>query len=78
MTQPIAGIARSSCPLCGELTHVPIQRMLFRSWNDMQQRASYTSDVRKLARHFANAPECGPKFVYEYFREGAAALGVNV
>ena len=28
-----AGIARNSCPICGELTVVPVQKMLFRRSN---------------------------------------------
>lgn len=33
MTQDIAGIARNSCPLCGELTRVPVVGMLLRRSN---------------------------------------------
>ena len=33
MAQEIAGIARNSCPLCGELTRVPAVKVLFRRSN---------------------------------------------
>ncbi|HLK90961.1 MAG TPA: hypothetical protein VKZ18_13770 [Polyangia bacterium] len=40
MTQGLAGIAGNSCPLCGELTDVPVVNVLVLAWNSASFRCS--------------------------------------